>query len=79
MNTEENAISSDAQAYTKMDPVIAASLLARGTPAEIEDMLSQLPAATALKIASHLASDTNSQDAPLTHSQPPIQLTLYKA
>ncbi|PLW69520.1 magnesium transporter [Pseudohalioglobus lutimaris] len=47
-----------------MDPVIAASLLARGTPAEIEDMLSQLPAATALKIASHLASDTNSQDAP---------------
>ena len=57
MNNETTEIEVGPAAFVDMDPVIAASLLARETPEDIQGVLSKLPPDAALKIASHLASD----------------------
>ena len=56
MNTENTETEAGSTAFTDMDPVIAASLLSRETPEDIQKALASLPPDTVLKIASHLAA-----------------------
>ncbi len=62
MNTENPEKEIGPAAYADMDPVIAASLLARETPDDIQEVLAKLPPDAALRIASHLASETKPGD-----------------
>ncbi len=64
MSTENTASEVGSTSFAEMDPVIAASLLARETPDDIRDVLSRLPAEAAVKIASHLASEARPIDQP---------------
>lgn len=65
MNTEETVAEVDSAAYADMDPLIAASLLSRETPEDIQSVLGRLPPEMALSIASHLASEATPRDEPL--------------
>lgn len=57
MSRENTEVEVGPAAFADMDPVIAASLLARETPDDIEAALARLPPEAALKIAAHLASE----------------------
>jgi len=74
MNTEDTEIEVGPAAFASMDPVIAASLLARETPEDIQEALAKLPPDAALKIASHLASEAKPAD---EHPHPPSVKNLH--
>tara|TARA_R110002110_G_scaffold413729_1_gene641625 strand:+ start:115207 stop:116397 length:1191 start_codon:yes stop_codon:yes gene_type:complete len=56
MTSEQSEPETGTVGFADMDPVIAASLLARESPDDIQGVLSRMPPDVAIRIASHLSS-----------------------